>query len=145
MKEKKRFKGIKVYGQKETEVFIKDTIDDCYYYTQDMLVELLNDYEDKLTAYKTIMDKELHSNPELKRRVGTIISDKLEEERDNMSLFLIETILPLLKDCVFELQTIETMSQVELAERIEEEVIPFIREYKYLQYESIEEMKENEP
>ena len=68
---------------------------------------------------------------------------KLEEENDNMNLFIKQTIEPLLWDCVYELNTIESMSQVELAEKIENEIIPFIQEFKYLKYESLEEEKQD--
>ena len=68
---------------------------------------------------------------------------QLEEENDNMNLFIKQTIEPLLFDCVFELNTIESMSQVELAEKIEEEIIPFIQDFKYLKYESPEEAKQD--
>ena len=68
---------------------------------------------------------------------------RLEEENDNMNLFIKQTIEPLLWDCVFELNTIESMSQVELAEKIENEIIPFIQEFKYLKYESLEEEKQD--
>ena len=68
---------------------------------------------------------------------------KLEEENDNMNLFIKQTIEPLLFDCVFELNTIESMSQVELAEKIEDEIIPFIQDFKYLKYESPEEEKQD--
>lgn len=68
---------------------------------------------------------------------------RLEEENDNMNLFIKQTIEPLLFNCVFELNTIESMSQVELAEKIEEEIIPFIQDFKYLKYESLEEEKQD--
>ena len=68
---------------------------------------------------------------------------QLEEEKDNMNLFIKQTIEPLLFNCVFELNTIESMSQVELAEKIEDEIIPFIQDFKYLKYESPEEEKQD--
>ena len=68
---------------------------------------------------------------------------QLEEEKDNMNLFIKQTIEPLLFNCVFELNTIESMSQVELAEKIEDEIIPFIQDFKYLKYESLEEEKQD--
>ena len=68
---------------------------------------------------------------------------QLEEENDNMNLFIKQTIEPLLFDCVFELNTIESMSQAELAKKIEEEIIPFIQDFKYLKYESPEEEKQD--
>ena len=68
---------------------------------------------------------------------------QLEEENDNMNLFIKQTIEPLLFNCVFELDTIESMSQVELARKIEDEIIPFIQDFKYLKYESLEEEKQN--
>ncbi len=69
--------------------------------------------------------------------------NRLEEEKDNMNLFIKQTIEPLLFDCVFELNTIESMSQVELAGKIEDEIIPFIQDSKYLKYESPEEAKQD--
>lgn len=68
---------------------------------------------------------------------------RLEEENDNMNLFIKQTIEPLLFNCVFELNTIESMSQVELARKIENEIIPFIQDFKYLKYESPEEEKQD--
>ena len=68
---------------------------------------------------------------------------RLEEENDNMNLFIKQTIEPLLFNCVFELDTIESMSQVELARKIENEIIPFIQDFKYLKYESPEEEKQD--
>ena len=68
---------------------------------------------------------------------------QLETENDNMNLFIKQTIEPLLSDCVFELSTIESWSQVELAEKIENEIIPFIQDFKYLKYESLEEEKQD--
>ena len=68
---------------------------------------------------------------------------QLEEENDNMNLFIKQTIEPLLFNCVFELDTIESMSQVELARKIEDEIIPFIQDFKYLKYESLEEEKQD--
>lgn len=68
---------------------------------------------------------------------------RLEEENDNMNLFIKQTIEPLLFNCVFELNTIESMSQVELANKIEDEIIPFIQDFKYLKYESLEEEKQD--
>ena len=68
---------------------------------------------------------------------------RLEEENDNMNLFIKQTIEPLLFNCVFELNTIESMSQVELARKIEDEIIPFIQDFKYLKYESLEEEKQD--
>ena len=68
---------------------------------------------------------------------------QLEEEKDSMNLFIKQTIEPLLWNCVFELNTIESMSQVELANKIENEIIPFIQNFKYLKYESPEEEKQD--
>lgn len=68
---------------------------------------------------------------------------QLEEENDNMNLFIKQTIEPLLFNCVFELDTIESMSQVELSRKIENEIIPFIQDFKYLKYESLEEEKQD--
>ena len=70
--------------------------------------------------------------------------EKLEEANDNMNLFIKQTIEPLLFNCVFELNTIESMSQVELANKIENEIIPFIQNFKYLKYESPEEEKQDQ-
>lgn len=69
--------------------------------------------------------------------------EKLEEANDNMNLFIKQTIQPLLSDCAFELVTIESMSQIELAKKIEKEIIPFIQDFKYLKYESLEEEKQD--
>ena len=68
---------------------------------------------------------------------------RLEEENDNMNLFIKQTIEPLLFNCVFELDTIESMSQAELSRKIEDEIIPFIQDFKYLKYESPEEEKQD--
>ena len=77
----------------------------------------------------------------LNKQQSTI--NRLEEENDNMNLFIKQTIEPLLFNCVFELDTIESMSQVELARKIEDEIIPFIQDFKYLKYESPEEEKQD--
>ena len=69
--------------------------------------------------------------------------EKLEEANDNMNLFIKQTIEPLLFNCVFELNTIESMSQIELANKIENEIIPFIQNFKYLKYENPEEEKQD--
>ena len=79
--------------------------------------------------------------PILNEQQSTI--SQLEEENDNMNLFIKQTIEPLLFNCVFELDTIESMSQVELARKIENEIIPFIQDFKYLKYESPEEEKQD--
>ena len=71
------------------------------------------------------------------------IISQLEEENDNMNLFIKQTIEPLLFNCVFELDTIESMSQAELSRKIEDEIIPFIQDFKYLKYESLEEEKQD--
>ena len=77
----------------------------------------------------------------LNKQQATI--SRLEEENDNMNLFIKQTIEPLLFNCVFELDTIGSMSQVELARKIENEIIPFIQDFKYLKYESLEEEKQD--
>jgi len=85
------------------------------------------------------------TNKEVERKLNEQQStiSRLEEENDNMNLFIKQTIEPLLFNCVFELNTIESMSQVELAMKIEEEIIPFIQDFKYLKYESPEEEKQD--
>ena len=82
---------------------------------------------------------------EVERKLNELSTScrQLEEENDNMNLFIKQTIEPLLLDCVFELNTTESMSQVELAEKIEDEIIPFIQDFKYLKYESPEEEKQD--
>ena len=70
-------------------------------------------------------------------------SEVVDLLNDNMNLFIKQTIEPLLFNCVFELDTIESMSQVELARKIEDEIIPFIQDFKYLKYESPEEEKQD--
>lgn len=59
----------------------------------------------------------------------------------NTNLFLQDVIVEILFDCVFEMTTIESMSQIELADKIENEIISFIQNYNYYEYESVEEMK----
>ena len=86
---------------------------------------------------------ERHSKDIVKIGEQKATISQLEEENDNMNLFIKQTIEPLLFDCVFELNTIESMSQVELAEKIEDEIIPFIQDFKYLKYESLEEEKQD--
>ena len=85
------------------------------------------------------------TNKEVERKLNELSTScrQLEEENDNMNLFIKQKIEPLLFNCVFELNTIESMSQVELAEKIEEEIIPFIQDFKYLKYESPEEEKQD--
>ena len=86
---------------------------------------------------------ERHSKDIVKIGEQKATISQLEEENDNMNLFIKQTIEPLLFNCVFELNTIESMSQVELAEKIEDEIIPFIQDFKYLKYESLEEEKQD--
>ena len=86
---------------------------------------------------------ERHSKDIVKIGEQKATISQLEEENDNMNLFIKQTIEPLLFNCVFELNTIESMSQVELAEKIEDEIIPFIQDFKYLKYESPEEEKQD--
>ena len=96
-----------------------------------MIVDLLNEHS-SIISRDEIAIKTMMSNMK-----------KLEEANDNMNLFIKQTIEPLLFNCVFELNTIESMSQVELANKIENEIIPFIQNFKYLKYESPEEEKQD--
>ena len=95
------------------------------------------------------VERKLNEQQSIIRRdemsIKTMMSNmkKLEEANDNMNLFIKQTIEPLLFNCVFELNTIESMSQVELAKKIENEIIPFIQNFKYLKYESPEEEKQD--
>lgn len=95
------------------------------------------------------VERKLNEQQSIIRRdemsIKTMMSnmEKLEEANDNMNLFIKQTIEPLLFNCVFELNTIESMSQVELANKIENEIIPFIQNFKYLKYESPEEEKQD--
>lgn len=113
--------------------FIRNIVGDIYdsekdkWFEEDWKGKSL-DYDDDLIVF-------------LNKQQATI--SQLEEENDNMNLFIKQTIEPLLFNCVFELNTIESMSQVELAEKIEEEIIPFIQDFKYLKYESPEEEKQD--
>jgi len=113
--------------------FIRNIVGDIYdsekdkWFEEDWKGKSL-DYDDDLIVF-------------LNKQQATI--SQLEEENDNMNLFIKQTIEPLLLECVFELNTIESMSQVELAEKIEEEIIPFIQDFKYLKYESLEEEKQD--
>jgi hypothetical protein len=113
--------------------FIRNIVGDIYdsekdkWFEEDWKGKSL-DYDDDLIVF-------------LNKQQATI--SQLEEENDNMNLFIKQTIEPLLLDCVFELNTIESMSQVELAEKIEDEIIPFIQDFKYLKYESLEEEKQD--
>ena len=96
------------------------------------------------------VERKLNEQQSIIRRVEMSIKtmmsnmEKLEEANDNMNLFIKQTIEPLLFNCVFELNTIESMSQVELANKIENEIIPFIQNFKYLKYESPEEEKQDQ-
>ena len=95
------------------------------------------------------VERKLNEQQSIIRRdemsIRTMMSNmkKLEDANDNMNLFIKQTIEPLLFNCVFELNTIESMSQVELANKIENEIIPFIQDFKYLKYESPEEEKQD--
>ena len=95
------------------------------------------------------VERKLNEQQSIIRRdemsIKTMMSNmkKLEEVNDNMNLFIKQTIEPLLFNCVFELNTIESMSQVELSRKIENELIPFIQNFKYLTYESPEEEKQD--
>ena len=96
------------------------------------------------------VERKLNEQQSIIRRdemsIKTMMSNmkKLEEANDNMNLFIKQTIEPLLFNCVFELNTIESMSQVELAKKIENEIIPFVQDFKYLKYESPEEEKQDQ-
>ena len=96
------------------------------------------------------VERKLNEQQSIIRRdemsIKTMMSNmkKLEEANDNMNLFIKQTIEPLLFNCVFELNTIESMSQVELANKIENEIIPFVQDFKYLKYESPEEEKQDQ-
>ena len=99
-------------------------------------------------CWSMIKDNQLDKPFYIKDVVGLLNEQQatisqLEEENDNMNLFIKQTIEPLLFNCVFELDTIESMSQVELARKIEDEIIPFIQDFKYLKYESPEEEKQD--
>ena len=103
--------------------YIKDQYKNSFICDMDTVSNILNNYE--------------HKSDE-------IVKNKIDYQRMNMNVFLQETIINLLWNCVGELVTIETSSQVDLAHKIEDEIIPFINNYKYLEYESIEEMKKEE-
>ena len=119
----KRYKRFYV-SESENQLTIYDNegLDDYYH--------LGNDERDVKGICKLLNDQQATTN-------------RLEEENDNMNLFIKQTIEPLLFNCVFELNTIESMSQVELANKIENEIIPFIQNFKYLKYESPEEEKQD--
>ena len=105
---------------------------------------ILWENEKIINVFKNSYDNRKHLNiivGRLNEQQATI--SRLEEENDNMNLFIKQTIEPLLFNCVFELDTIESMSQVELARKIENEIIPFIQDFKYLKYESLEEEKQD--
>lgn len=66
-----------------------------------------------------------------------IVKNKIDYKSMNTNLFLQDVIVKTLFDCVFEMRTIESMSQIELADKIENEIIPFIQNYDYLEYAKI--------
>ena len=111
--------------------FIKDTLTNENIVEPIKLIHLLNEQQ-SIIRRDEMSIKTMMSNMK-----------KLEEANDNMNLFIKQTIEPLLFNCVFELNTIESMSQVELANKIENEIIPFIQNFKYLKYESPEEEKQD--
>lgn len=104
------------------------------FYSDDYLVGIIDTATGKKLNHFATIDL-------LNEQQATI--SRLEEENDNMNLFIKQTIEPLLFNCAFELNTIESMSQVELANKIEDEIIPFIQNFKYLKYESPEEAKQD--
>ena len=57
----RRYKGTKVYGKAENEVFIKDRKNDYYYHTEEMVVDLLNKLDEE--------------NELLRQRNGELIHD----------------------------------------------------------------------
>lgn len=99
--------------------FIKDNFMESYICTPEIACEMLNDYEHK-------MEK--------------LVKDRSDYEKDNMNCFIQGIIEPLLWDCVAELVTVESMSQIKLAKKIEDEIIPFIQSFKYYT-EEYEELK----
>ena len=111
---KNRFKSVR-------NEYIKDQWDNSFICDMNTASRILNEYEHK---------------------ADEIVKDKIDYQLMNTHMFLQETIINVLRDCVFEMVTIESMSQIELAKKIEDELIPFIENRKYLEYESLEEMKE---
>lgn len=100
--------------------YIKDRWNDSFICDMNTASRILNEYE--------------HESDE-------IVKNKIDYKSMNTNLFLQDVIVETLFNCVFEMTTIESMSQIELAHKIENEIIPFIQNYNYLEYESLEEMK----
>lgn len=71
---------------------------------------------------------------EYEHECDEIVESKIDYKSTNTNLFLQDVIVKILFDCVFEMRTIESMSQIELADKIENEIIPFIQNYDYLEY-----------
>ena len=69
---------------------------------------------------------------EYEHECDEIVKSKIDYKSTNTNLFLQDVIVKILFDCAFEMKTIESMSQVELADRIENEIIPFIQNYGYI-------------
>lgn len=100
--------------------YIKDQWNDSFICDMNTASRILNEYE--------------HESDE-------IVKSKINYKSTNVNLFLQDVIVEILFDCVFEMTTIESTSQIELADKIENEIIPFIQNYNYYEYESVEEMK----
>lgn len=100
--------------------YIKDQWDNSFICDMNTASRILNEYE---------------------HECDEIVENKIDYKSMNTNVFLQDTIVKILFDCVFEMTTIESMSQIELADKIENEIIPFIQNYNYYEYESVEEMK----
>ena len=100
--------------------YIKDRWNDSFICDMNTASRILNEYEHKCDE---------------------MVEDKIDYKSMNVNSFLQDTIINILFDCAFEMKTIESMRQIELAHKIEDELIPFIQNYNYLEYESVEEMK----
>ena len=96
-----------------------------------------------LNSFICDMDTASRRLNEYEHKADEIVKNKVEYREMNTRVFLQETIVNLLWQCASELVTIESMSQVELAHKIEDEIIPFITDYKYEEYESLEEEKQD--
>ena len=91
--------------------YIKDQWNDSFICDMNTASRILNEYE---------------------HECDEIIKSKIDYKSTNTNSFLQDVIVRILFDCVFEMTTIESTSQIELADKIENKIIPFIQNYGYL-------------
>ena len=93
------------------------------FYVNDKLVQSFELVDDSMVDKILSDDIIIEIQNTLEHKADEIVKDKIDYEKDNMVSFIHEIIEPLLWDCAAEMVTIESMSQIELAHKIEDEII----------------------